>query len=112
MEKKTHNIMISVLFMQEDCCWVAQGLEYDITAQGNSLSEATKAFEKTMVGQIILDLKGKLKPLSGIEEAPKMYWDMFETSERLKNKKRFSIPKTAMPGFMIDAIAKDRRIAA
>ncbi len=112
MKRKNVNIRISVLFLQEDNQWVAQGLEYDIAAQGKSISKAKKSFEKTIIGQIILDLKDSLEPLNGIEKAPQMYWDIFKKAERLKEPTKFVMPKSICPQFRIDAIAKDLRIAA
>jgi hypothetical protein len=112
MRQKKITIKISVLLEQEDHYWVAQGLEYDIAAQGKNISEAKKSFGKTIISQIVLDLKDNLKPLEGIEKAPQMYWDMFKKAERLKEQRSFAMPKSIPSPFMIDAIAKDLRIAA
>lgn len=112
MKSKTIIIRISVLLLQEENYWVAQGLEHDIAAQGESISEAKKAFKKTIIGQIILDVKDNLKPLEGIEEAPQIYWDIFKKAERLKEQPKFAMPKSVPSPFMIDAMAKDLRIAA
>ena len=48
---------LSVLLLQEDVIWVAQCLEKDIVAQGESISDAIKAFKHTLIGQIVLDIK-------------------------------------------------------
>lgn len=112
MKRRNIIIRISVLLLQEENYWVAQCLEYDIAAQGKSISEAKKSFEKTIIGQIVLDLKDNLKPLNSIKKAPQMYFDMFKKAERLKEQTKFAMPKSISPQFIIDAIAKDLRIAA
>lgn len=112
MKRKEYTIAISVLFRYEDCYWVAQGLEYDIAAQGRTISEAKKAFGKTIIGQIVIDLKDRLKPLSGIEKAPISYWELFKSAERLKEQTKYTMPDSIPPGFMVNAMAKDLRIAA
>ena len=69
-KEKKYRIKVSVLLRYEGIYWVAQGIEYDIAAQGRTIQEAKKAFEKTIIGQIILDVKDGLEPLTGVEKAP------------------------------------------
>lgn len=110
--KKQVTFELSVLFIRDGDCWVAQCLEYDIAAQGKTLEEVNEALERTFVGQILLDVRRGKEPLQGIPKAPKLYWERFEHGERLKDEDRFSLPENGLPGFMIDALAKDRRILA
>ena len=112
MKPKAIIIRISVLLLQEDNYWVAQGLEHDIAAQGRNISEAKEAFKKTIIGQIILDIKDNLKPLESIERAPQIYWNIFKKAERLTEQPKFAMPESVPSPFMIDAMAKDLRIAA
>ena len=49
--------------MREADYWVAQCLEHDIAAQGKTLPEVEDAFRKTVVGQIVLDLRKGREPL-------------------------------------------------
>lgn len=59
---------VSVLLTEENGIYLAQCIEYDIAAQGSSIEKAKRAFEKTIVGQIILDIQYGKKPLEGIPE--------------------------------------------
>jgi hypothetical protein len=102
-------LCLSVLILQEDKTWVAQCLEYDIVAQGETIAKATQAFEKTLVGQIIIDVKHKKRPLEDIPSAPKFYWDKFENAERLQDKKPFHLPDY-IPS--VNARAEDLRVYA
>lgn len=106
MENAT--FMISILLCHEEVGWSAQCLEYDICAQGKTLPEVKAAFEKTFVGQIAVDVAKGIQPLSAIPQAPRMYWDIFQTADRLMDRKPFYIP----PAYMVRAAAEDVRIAA
>lgn len=110
MKQKTFEL--SVLFIQGRESWVAQCLEYDIAAQGKTFSDVKRAFERTFIGQVMLDIKSGKEPLCGIPKAPDIYWERFARSERLKDEERFRLPDNMPPGFMVDALAKDRRILA
>ena len=75
---------MSILFRREwngdGYGWVAQCLEYDIAAQGVTIREAMAAFERTFVGQLVVDVAHKKMPLEGIRPAPKKYWDEFSSA--------------------------------
>ena len=63
--------------------WVAQCLEHDITAQGDTVREAQKDFERTVRGEIVLALEAGREPLAGIAPAPSRYQDLWELAVRL-----------------------------
>jgi hypothetical protein len=84
MQEVTHTIQISGLLLKEASAWVAQGLEYDIAAQGKTIRDAMKAFRRTVVGQMVIDMKHGREPLSAIPKAPDFYWQKyFEEAEPL-----------------------------
>lgn len=100
---------VKVLLLQEGDYWVAQGLEHDIAAQGKTIAAAKMAFERTFVGQIVVDVRSDKQPLEGIERAPQHYWDKFEHAERLAEQRPFQMPA----GFpYVNAPTADLRIAA
>lgn len=105
------NLSVSVLLFQEENVWVAQGLEYDIAAHGNSLVDAKEAFAKTFAGQVAVDLHHGDALLSGFGPAPKEYWDKFKLAERLAGPQPIFLPAFP-PAFMIRAMAGDVRISA
>lgn len=52
--------------------WVAQGLERDITGQGDTPIEALKSFEHVITGHIILDIENGIEALSKIPPVPQL----------------------------------------
>ena len=59
------NFPLTILFLQDHGYWVAQCLEYDITAQGKTIDAAKLAFERTFVGQVLVDTQKGKEPLEG-----------------------------------------------
>jgi hypothetical protein len=103
-------LVLSVVFIKDQCSnWVAQCLEFDIAAQGKNIKDAQQAFERTFIGQVMLDIHNSRRPLAGIGQAPKEYWDMFGGSERLADRRPFRLPPGMPPAFMI-AAAQDLRV--
>jgi hypothetical protein len=86
---------ISVLAFQEGDKWSAQCLQYDISAQADTLSDLPSAFERALVGHIIVSKQLGLEPLEGLGSAPQIFWDLFDKANvELKPKKRppFRLP--------------------
>ena len=90
-----HTIKLSVLFLQENDSWVGQCLEHDIAAQGKTLAIAKTCLEHTIAGQIFLDARSGLAPLSEIKAAPDFYKEKFNTAEQLKYQFQLSSIKPA-----------------
>ncbi|MEX0737617.1 MAG: hypothetical protein WD182_09270 [Bacteroidota bacterium] len=84
---------LSILLIKEGKIWAAQCLEFDIAAQGKTREKAKRAFEKTLVGQLILDAKYAKTPFEGIPRAPKMYWDMLEKTKSHQQRKPIYLPE-------------------
>jgi hypothetical protein len=112
-EEFTYKFEVKVLILWEHESWIAQGLDYDITGHGKTLDEVMENFERTFVGQIMVDIKHGQQPLGNIQRAPTFYWQRFEEAKRLSEKKQFALPEATMPpAFMISALADDLRIYA
>lgn len=109
---KQFNFTVSVLILREGDAWVAQGLEYDIAAQGSTIRQAKERFEQTFVGQICVDIKTGKLPMEGCKPAPRMYWEHFESAERLTDRRPFYLGQALPPAFMIQAAADDLRVYA
>ena len=89
----SETIQITGVLLKEASAWVAQGLEYDIAAQGKTIRDAMLAFERTVVGHIVLDLQNNRQPLSALPKAPRFYWNQYEQGEPLmENRKPFRLP--------------------
>jgi len=71
---------LNVLMINEGDQWVAQGLQHDITAQGNDVEDAMIAFQKTFVSEMaVCEDLGYNFPKS-IPAAPSYYWELFYES--------------------------------
>lgn len=104
---------VSVLFLREGGGWVAQCLEYDIAAQGQTIPATKAAFVRTFCGQVIVDLHHGEEPLATFPPAPAEYLEKFMTAERLADRQPLLIPRQAIPpAYIIHAMADDLRISA
>ncbi|HXM94159.1 MAG TPA: hypothetical protein VOA64_07890 [Candidatus Dormibacteraeota bacterium] len=105
------NLNLTILFLQDHEYWVAQCLEYDVTAQGKSIEEAKLAFERTFVGQVLLDASQGKEPLAGIGQAPREYFEQFKKAQRLAEPMLFYVPQ-ASPNIFVNAKAEDLAVYA
>jgi hypothetical protein len=75
-------IEITVVLYPEGGLWVAQGLEFDITARGNSPSDASERFNDKVGAELVISIEaGDPTPLSGIEPAPRKFWEMYKQAK-------------------------------
>lgn len=110
-ESPPRTITLRVVYLREGDSWIAQCLEHDIAAQGKTLPDVEEAFRRTVVGQIMLDLRKGREPFEGIKPAPKMYWRKFDEGLRLGVDSRIDLPKDVPPAFMIQEIRNEARVA-
>ena len=72
-------IEISVVLYPEDGFWIAQGLEFDITARGSSPADASEKFNSKVGAELLISLEvGDETALGGIDPAPQKFWEMFK----------------------------------
>lgn len=84
--------------------WVAECIEYDIGAQGETIEQAKKAFARTFVGQIMVDIAHGRKPLEGIGPSPDVVRQQYESAEQLREES-YTLPKT-MPGLLANQLVR------
>lgn len=77
-----NQIEVNVVFKTEGDHVVAQGIEYDIAAQGRDIASALAAFGRTLAGQISLDVENGREPMEGIGPAP---IDQTQTAQVVQN---------------------------
>ena len=65
--------------------WVAQGLHYDIAAQGKTAEAAKDAFDKVVTAHIDYDVRSNRTPLASLKPAPQQFWDMFEIGLKIND---------------------------
>ena len=75
------SVIISAVIYPEEGAFIAQGLEYDICAQGRTIAEVTKAFDKAVVANVAVCIELGRAPLDGIQPAPAKFWQMYKTAE-------------------------------
>ena len=71
-------IEIHAVLYQEGSCWIAQGLEHDITAQADSLPDVHDAFTMKVLAEVGISLDLGKEPLEGIDPAPPHFWKMYK----------------------------------
>jgi len=75
---------LRVVYLKEGAFWVAQCLEYDIAAQGDSIPKAREAFYRQLIGEMIVDLsQGEALLLGRIPKPPEDYLESYKTGEFL-----------------------------
>lgn len=74
----TPNDRLKILLLNDRGPWIVQCLQYDIAAQGESVTKAWEAFNWTYWAQVLIDREKGIDPLSKLEPAPKEYWTRFE----------------------------------
>lgn len=112
MTHKAYSFMLSILLFQNNTTWIAQCLEYDIAAQGKTLDNALDSFERTFVGQLILDIERDKNPLENTPRTPREYWTKFEQARKLEDRRPFYLPEEIPPTCINAVTVEDLRIAA
>jgi hypothetical protein len=110
---KEHIFILRVLLLQqEDGLWAAQCVDHDIVAQGHSIGEAKRAFERTIVGQILFDFQNNRLPLSTFPPASSELQEIFEKAEELAlaDKGPIKLPEGMPDAFICNQITKEFRI--
>lgn len=74
-------VEISVVAFQAGDYWCAQGLQYDIAAQAKTLPDLRHAFEKAVIGHMVVSEELGIEPLVGLGPAPSEYWKLYEAAE-------------------------------
>jgi hypothetical protein len=72
-----NQIEINVLLYPEGNVWVAQGLEFDITAEAASLPDVATRFATKVASEIAICLDLGREPLASIGPAPEHFWKLF-----------------------------------
>jgi hypothetical protein len=80
--------------------WVAQCLEYDIAAQGRSISAAHQAILQALNDQAKRDAAEGREPFVDFDQAPAEFWKHFDSGLPLEEK---PTPEALPPAWMIRA---------
>ena len=72
---------VSVIIYPEDVFWIAQGVQYDITARGRTPTEASERFNDKFGAELVMSIElGDENPLSGVGPAPQEFVKMYENA--------------------------------
>lgn len=83
---------------QEGGSWIVQGIDYDISAHADSMSELEQAFTRAILESCLITQHLGRKPLEGIKPAPHRFRELFEAAEvELKAVRRDPRQKMAAP---------------
>lgn len=84
-------LSINVLIFPNDGLWIAQGLEHDIVAQGNSIDHVEQRFVHTLVAQVLMDSMEGKEPLANLGPAPEKCMNGFTKGRKMTFEKRVNI---------------------
>ena len=101
------SVELCVLLYQQGDFWIAQCIDYDIAAQGTSITKAVEAFQWTFYSHLLLDQRKGRKPLTTVPAAPIQFRRLFDSAIPLG-------VKSALPEVTEDrsSIREEFRIAA
>ena len=75
-------VEMDVVLYEEDGIWIAQGLQFDVTARGESPTQASDRFDAKVGAELIMSLELQDEsPLSAIGQAPEKFWSMFKNAK-------------------------------
>jgi hypothetical protein len=74
--------------------WVAQCLEYDIVAQGDTIPMAKNRFVQMFLSHISLARKHGQRPFQNMTGAPQKYQERYQHGEELRHPLIFDIPQS------------------
>jgi hypothetical protein len=108
----TQTILLRLLFFQEGVRWVAQCVDYDICAGGESISDAQVNFSSLLATEVCLNLENNRGMLDGIPPAPAHFEKLFTASQERLEQLPIELPRgeDVPPAHVIRAVAADRRI--
>lgn len=85
LQEESIALELNILLFRGNENWIAQGLEYDIGAQGKTIDDALYELQRLIIGHVAIRQELDLPPLQeAIPKAPEMYWRQFEKAKRLE----------------------------
>jgi hypothetical protein len=75
--------VLKILLLTEGSAWIAQCLQFDITAQGRSYRDALDRLQVLFWAEHYQALNEDRTPFSNLDKAPERYWVMFEKGAKI-----------------------------
>ena len=94
--KSRDTVEISVIIYPEDGFWIAQGIEFDITARGATPVEASERFNAKVGAEMVMSLElNDEAPLSALGRAPAKFLEMYNKAKMRVVDEEFPLPVAA-----------------
>lgn len=104
--------VLRVLVVRQGRQWLAQGLEYDLAAQGTTNRAAIRSFVRIFRARIERDRKLGREPLSGIPQAPERFleaWKVSAQRPRWRPATSVEFGGDRLPTYILHAIAQNAK---
>ena len=69
---------LRVLLFKDQECWIAQLLEFHITAQGETAEDAIYELSRLITAEMVMRKRGAMQPLDDMPRAPVRYWQWYD----------------------------------
>ena len=80
--QETGTIQMDVVIYPEDSSWIAQALQFDIAAKGQTPIEAADNFTRAVAAEVVMSLElGDPFPLAGVKPAPQEFWQLYKQAD-------------------------------
>lgn len=89
--------VLRAVFFEDRGWWVAQCLEYNLTASSKDPRELRQKLERVVKVQIEADLESGRTPFSSLPPAPGRFWTLFENAEPWVEDQAVASPPTGFP---------------
>lgn len=73
--------LVDIVLFQTDGKWIAQGLQFDIGAEGDSVDNVLYEFQRAFIGYLAICHEHKVEPFADLGAAPQRYWDLWKNAE-------------------------------
>lgn len=70
---------LRIVVVEQDDCFLAQCLEFDIAAHGQTQDEAVRAFGHAYIRHILVARHLHVQPFIQLQRAPEEFWDLWQT---------------------------------
>lgn len=108
--------VLRVLVFYRDGQFLAQGIEFDINAQGPTEKQAIQSYLRFLRARAQMDIAQGREPLMGVPQAPQQYIDVWERLEEEHRQNSESFPAEPgipdllgnhLPAYVIHALAQN-----
>jgi hypothetical protein len=97
--------LFHVVFFQDMGWWVAQCLERNLVAASRDHKDLLRKLETVLRVQIEADQEAGVEPFSNLPQAPRRFWQMFQSAEPWEPSEMAAEPPVSTPVWTELAVA-------